>query len=183
MLRTTFTTALKSRCLSTRYTAAANAALKPVPLRVHAIQSSSLSKPWQRSFSSFSALQTQFRQADQSSGLLLSDQAVKQLLFMNQRDNDPDQMLRILVDSGGCHGYQNKLDLTSKVEEDDIVFERDGARVVIDNVSLQFLKGSTVDFVEELIGSTFQVVSNPNAKHTCGCNISYDIDLDMITQN
>jgi iron-sulfur cluster assembly accessory protein len=102
---------------------------------------------------------------------------------MADRDQDPNQMLRILVDSGGCHGYQNKLDLTSKAEEEDVVFERDGARIVIDNVSLQFLRGSTVDFVEELIGSTFQVVSNPNAKHTCGCNISYDIDLDMITQN
>lgn len=184
MLRTSFTTALKSRCLHTRAIAATtNSAFTPAPLRTYARQSSSIIKPCQRSFSSFSALHSQFRQADQSHGLLLSDRAVKQLRFMNERDDDPDQMLRILVDSGGCHGYQNKLDLTSKVEEDDIVFERDGARVVIDSVSLQFLKGSTVDFVEELIGSTFQVVANPNAKHTCGCNISYDIDLDMITQN
>lgn len=63
------------------------------------------------------------------------------------------------------------------------VFEKDGVRVVVDGISLQYLRGSNVDFVEELIGSTFQVVDNPNAKHSCGCNISFDIDLDMITQN
>ena len=59
----------------------------------------------------------------------------------------------------------------------------DGVRVVVDSISLQFVRGSTVDFVEELIGSTFQVIDNPNAKNSCGCNISYDIDLDMLTQN
>ena len=63
------------------------------------------------------------------------------------------------------------------------VFEMDGVRVVVDSISLQFVRGSTVDFVEELIGSTFQVIDNPNAKNSCGCNISYDIDLDMLTQN
>ncbi|KAH8551289.1 hypothetical protein BGW37DRAFT_495554 [Umbelopsis sp. PMI_123] len=136
-----------------------------------------------RNFSACSVTRSEVRHADQKNGLVISDRAVQQLKFMSDRDKDPEQMLRIMVDSGGCHGYQNKLDLTSKAEEDDIVFEKDGARIVIDNVSLQFLRGSTVDFVEELIGSTFQVVSNPNAKHTCGCNISYDIDLDMITQN
>ncbi|KAL1927282.1 hypothetical protein VTP01DRAFT_3911 [Rhizomucor pusillus] len=118
-----------------------------------------------------------------ANGLAISDKAVKQLKFIAERDNDNKSMLRILVDSGGCHGYQNKLELTTEVEEDDTIFEKDGVRVVVDPVSLQFIRGSTVDFVEELIGSTFQVVDNPNAKNSCGCNISYDIDLDMITQN
>ncbi|KAI8377532.1 uncharacterized protein BYT42DRAFT_496895, partial [Radiomyces spectabilis] len=106
-----------------------------------------------------------------------------QLKHIAERDNEPDQMLRIMVDSGGCHGYQNKLELTNTADEDDTIFVKDGVRVVVDGISLQFIRGSKVDFVEELIGSTFQVVENPNAKHSCGCNISYDIDLDMITQN
>ncbi|KAI8974950.1 hypothetical protein BDB01DRAFT_728570, partial [Pilobolus umbonatus] len=103
-----------------------------------------------------------------------------QLQHIYKRDNDHTQMLRILVDSGGCHGYQNKMELTNTVEDDDIVFEKEGSKVVVDKVSLQFLRGSLVDYVQELIGSTFQVVDNPNAKHSCGCNISYDIDIDKV---
>jgi len=113
--------------------------------------------------------------------LSLSDKAVKQLRFINERDKNPNQLLRVLVESGGCHGYQNKMELTETVNpEDDIVYERDGVRVVVDSVSIQFVRGSHIDFSEELIGSTFQVTNNPNAKHTCGCNISYDIDFDKI---
>ncbi|CDS09216.1 hypothetical protein LRAMOSA10576 [Lichtheimia ramosa] len=116
-------------------------------------------------------------------GLTISDNAIKQLKYIAERDNDPDMMLRILVDSGGCHGYQNKIDITHTLEEDDTIFVKDGVKVVVDSISMQFIRGSTVDFVQELIGSTFQVVDNPNAKNSCGCNISYDIDLDMLTQN
>ncbi|CAO3637309.1 unnamed protein product [Cunninghamella echinulata] len=123
------------------------------------------------------------KQADNESGINITDRALKQLKHIAERDNDHDQLLRIMVDSGGCHGYQNKMELTKTVDEDDFIFEKDGVRVVVDGVSLQFLKGSNVDFIEELIGSTFQVVNNPNAKNSCGCNISYDIDLDMLTQN
>ncbi|KAI8076511.1 uncharacterized protein B0P05DRAFT_572478 [Gilbertella persicaria] len=110
----------------------------------------------------------------------ITDRAVKQLKVIQEREKDAEQMLRVLVDSGGCHGYQNKMELTNTLDEDDTVFEKDGVRVVVDSVSLQFLRGSMVDYVQELIGSTFQVIDNPNAKHSCGCNISYDIDLDKI---
>ncbi|CAO0790641.1 unnamed protein product [Mucor circinelloides] len=118
--------------------------------------------------------------ASTQEGLDITERAVKQLQLIQERENDTEQMLRILVDSGGCHGYQNKMELTNTLDEDDTVFEKDGVRVVVDSVSLQFLRGSMVDYVQELIGSTFQVVDNPNAKHSCGCNISYDIDLDKI---
>ncbi|KAI8378187.1 hypothetical protein EDC96DRAFT_493870 [Choanephora cucurbitarum] len=113
-------------------------------------------------------------------GLGITDRAIKQLKVIQEREQDSEQMLRILVDSGGCHGYQNKMELTNTLDEDDIVFEKEGVRLVVDSVSLQFLRGSVVDYVQELIGSTFQVIDNPNAKHSCGCNISYDIDLDKI---
>ncbi|CAO3658149.1 unnamed protein product [Umbelopsis ramanniana] len=181
MLRTRLTSVAKRQYLHTWPT---NVLRPPMPslLRANA-QPAHTTTSFLRNFSACSVIRSQVRPAEQKNGIVISDRAIQQLNFMSDRDKDPEQMLRIMVDSGGCHGYQNKLDLTSKAEEDDIVFEKDGARVVIDEVSLQFLRGSTVDFVEELIGSTFQVVSNPNAKHTCGCNISYDIDLDMITQN
>ncbi|SAL97074.1 hypothetical protein [Absidia glauca] len=123
------------------------------------------------------------KQASNESGINITEKALKQLKYIAERDNDPHQLLRVMVDSGGCHGFQNKMELTTTTDEDDFVFEKDGVRVVVDGVSLQYLRGSNVDFVEELIGSTFQVVDNPNAKHSCGCNISFDIDLDMITQN
>ncbi|KAI8636484.1 hypothetical protein BD408DRAFT_426071 [Parasitella parasitica] len=121
-----------------------------------------------------------FKAASTKDGIDITERAVKQLQLIQKRENDNEQMLRVLVDSGGCHGYQNKMDLTNTLDEDDTVFEKDGVRVVIDSVSLQFLRGSMVDYVQELIGSTFQVIDNPNAKHSCGCNISYDIDLDKI---
>ncbi|KAG2195980.1 hypothetical protein INT47_011485 [Mucor saturninus] len=120
------------------------------------------------------------KQASTENGIDISERAIKQLKYIQKRDKDEDQLLRVLVDSGGCHGYQNKMELTNTVDEDDTIFEKEGVKVVIDAVSLQFLRGSMVDYVQELIGSTFQVVDNPNAKHSCGCNISYDIDLDKI---
>ncbi|CAO3594638.1 unnamed protein product [Absidia cylindrospora] len=123
------------------------------------------------------------KQASNEFGINITDKALQRLQEIAERDNDPTQLLRITVDSGGCHGFQNKMELTNTTDEDDYVFEKNGVQVVVDGVSLQYLRGSNVDFVEELIGSTFQVVDNPIAKHSCGCNISFDIDLDMITQN
>ncbi|OAD68986.1 hypothetical protein PHYBLDRAFT_172820 [Phycomyces blakesleeanus NRRL 1555(-)] len=116
------------------------------------------------------------------SQLFLDRHTLLQLKWIASRDHDDNLMLRIIVDSGGCHGYQNKLELTTEVNPDDTVFEKEGVRVVVDEISLPFVRGSKVDFVEELIGSTFQVVENPNAKNSCGCNISYDIDIDKISQ-
>ncbi|KAI9318170.1 hypothetical protein BX666DRAFT_1856271, partial [Dichotomocladium elegans] len=93
-----------------------------------------------------------------------------------ERDKDPDMMLRILVDSGRRHGYQIKLEITYSIEKDDIIFVQDDVKVVDDSTSLQFIRDSTVDFAEEYIGFTFQIVNNPNAKNSGGFNISYDID-------
>lgn len=83
--------------------------------------------------------------------------------------------LRISVESGGCSGFQYKFNLEEDAidEEEDHVFERDGARVVCDDVSYEFLKGSTVDFEEEMIRSSFAVVNNPNMESGCGCGVSF----------
>ncbi|KAJ3090888.1 [4Fe-4S] proteins maturation, partial [Physocladia obscura] len=76
----------------------------------------------------------------------------------------PPQAFRISVDSGGCHGYQYVMGLTRDVDYlEDVVFKKDGATVVIDKISLDLCAGSTLEFVEELIGSSFQVTGNPKA--------------------
>ncbi|TPX72122.1 hypothetical protein SpCBS45565_g00673 [Spizellomyces sp. 'palustris'] len=86
-------------------------------------------------------------------------------------------MLRITVESGGCHGFQYKMELTAQMEDDDVVFENDGAKVAVDTISLDLINGSTLDYVEELIGSSFQVVNNPKAESSCGCKTSFNVKL------
>lgn len=81
---------------------------------------------------------------------------------------------RVSVEGGGCSGFQYKFGFDSDVAEDDIVIRRDDAAVLIDQVSLQFLQGSEIDFVDELIGQAFKVV-NPNAKASCGCGTSFTL--------
>ncbi len=81
---------------------------------------------------------------------------------------------RVSVEGGGCSGFQYKFGFDSEVAEDDIVIRRDDAAVLIDQVSLQFLQGSEIDFVDELIGQSFKVV-NPNAKASCGCGTSFTL--------
>ena len=83
-------------------------------------------------------------------------------------------LLRISVEGGGCSGFQYKFDLIPAAAADDITIERSGAKVVIDPVSLGFLEGSQIDFVDDLIGASFKI-SNPNAKASCGCGTSFTI--------
>ncbi|KAG0356298.1 [4Fe-4S] proteins maturation [Podila minutissima] len=107
----------------------------------------------------------------------ITDNAVKQLNHIAVRDKNPLQALRITVDSGGCHGYQYLMDLTDEVNEDDVVFEKGGARVIIDTITLPMISGSRIDFIEELIGSAFKVLANPHAAHSCGCDTSFEIKI------
>ncbi|KAF8937178.1 iron-sulfur cluster assembly accessory protein [Dissophora ornata] len=107
----------------------------------------------------------------------ITDNAVKQLKHIAARDQNPLQALRITVDSGGCHGYQYLMDLTDVVNEDDVVFDKGGARVVIDTITLPMISGSRIDFIEELIGSAFKVLANPHAAHSCGCDTSFEIKI------
>jgi iron-sulfur cluster assembly accessory protein len=83
-------------------------------------------------------------------------------------------MLRISVEGGGCSGFQYKFDVEHARAEDDLVIERDSAVVLVDPASVPFLSGSEVDFVDDLIGSSFRV-HNPNATAACGCGTSFSI--------
>ena len=82
--------------------------------------------------------------------------------------------LRISVEGGGCSGFSYKFDLVGEAEADDIVIERDGATVLIDPISLVYMGGSEIDFVDDLIGQSFQV-RNPNAVASCGCGTSFSV--------
>ncbi|CAH1757343.1 11489_t:CDS:2 [Entrophospora sp. SA101] len=113
----------------------------------------------------------------------ITDRAVKKLLSITKHDNDHNNnksnALRIRVDSGGCHGFQYFYDLvkTNSLKEDDVVFDKNGAKVIIDEISLGLIKGSKIDYTEELIGSQFQVIDNPQAVSGCGCGISFEVKL------
>jgi iron-sulfur cluster assembly protein len=83
-------------------------------------------------------------------------------------------MLRVEVIGGGCSGFSYRFGFADKTNADDMVIERDGARVAIDEASLPFLAGSEIDFVEEIIGAAFRV-NNPNATASCGCGTSFSV--------
>ncbi len=82
--------------------------------------------------------------------------------------------LRVSVEGGGCSGFQYKFDLVAQPAPDDVVIERAGAKVLIDEMSLGYLAGSEIDFVDDLIGQSFRV-RNPNATASCGCGTSFSI--------
>jgi iron-sulfur cluster assembly accessory protein len=83
-------------------------------------------------------------------------------------------MLRLSVMGGGCSGFQYKFDVDRERAEDDIVIARDGITMLVDPVSLQYLQGSEIDFVDGLIGASFKV-NNPKAKASCGCGTSFSL--------
>ena len=83
-------------------------------------------------------------------------------------------MLRLSVQGGGCSGFSYKFDFEDKLADDDKIFETDGVKLVVDDMSLEFLDGAEVDYVEELIGSSFKV-KNPNATASCGCGTSFSV--------
>lgn len=82
--------------------------------------------------------------------------------------------LRISVEGGGCSGFSYKMDFDETQKDDDIVIERDGAKLLIDSLSLMYMEGSEVDFVTNLIGQSFEI-RNPNASSSCGCGTSFSI--------
>lgn len=107
------------------------------------------------------------------SPVTLSPSAAQRLLDLSALEGRT-VMLRVAVEGGGCSGFQYQFDLVEHAEPDDLKVERDGAAALVDEVSLELLKGSEIDFVEELAGSQFRV-RNPNAKSSCGCGVSFSV--------
>ena len=86
----------------------------------------------------------------------------------------PGSMLRVSVEGGGCSGFQYKFDFVTAKADDDVVLARDGATVVVDPVSVQYMPGAEIDFVDDLIGSSFRI-NNPIATASCGCGTSFSV--------
>jgi iron-sulfur cluster assembly accessory protein len=103
----------------------------------------------------------------------LSERAAQRIRSLSQAEGRP-VMLRVAVEGGGCSGFQYQFDLVDGPEDDDLRVERDGAAALVDSVSLALLKGSEIDFVDELAGAEFRI-RNPNAKSSCGCGVSFSI--------
>ena len=108
-----------------------------------------------------------------STDVTLSPSAAKRIQAIGAREGRP-VMLRVAVEGGGCSGFQYQFDLVDQPQDDDLTIELDGAAALVDVVSLALLKGSEIDFVDELAGAEFRI-RNPNAKSSCGCGVSFSI--------
>ena len=103
----------------------------------------------------------------------LSDAAAKRIAAIVGAEAGK-RALRVSVEGGGCSGFSYKFDLTDAVQNDDIVVEKNNATVLIDSLSLVYMAGSEIDFVDNLLGQSFQI-NNPNAVASCGCGTSFSI--------
>ena len=105
----------------------------------------------------------------------ISDGAVNKILSLADSEDGANNLnLRVYVTGGGCSGFQYGFSFDKVIDEEDTCITKDGANLVIDSLSLQYLEGSTVDYTEDLMGSKF-VITNPNATTTCGCGESFSI--------
>jgi iron-sulfur cluster assembly accessory protein len=108
-----------------------------------------------------------------SAAVTVTEQAARRIGEILSRET-PGAKLRVSVEGGGCSGFQYKFDVEHEQAADDIVLTRDAAVVLIDPVSLGYLAGSQIDFVDDLIGASFKV-NNPNVTASCGCGTSFSL--------
>ena len=106
-------------------------------------------------------------------GVEVTEAAAKRICAVMESDTGKTA-LRVSVEGGGCSGFSYKFDLVSSRNDDDVAFEKDGATVLIDDLSLVYMGGSVIDFVDDLIGQSFQI-RNPNAVASCGCGTSFSV--------
>ena len=106
--------------------------------------------------------------------LSLSPAAAQRVRTLLEAEGKPGLMFRVSVSGGGCSGFQYGFDLETETGSDDLILDRDGVVLVVDESSLDILKGSQVDFTETLMASAF-VVNNPNTSSTCGCGTSFSL--------
>ena len=106
--------------------------------------------------------------------VVVTDSAARRIATLMSRESNPDVFLRVAVLGGGCSGFQYSFNFDDTRTEDDLVINQDGAVVVIDSTSLDLLRGSHIDFVEDMVGSAF-AIKNPNASTSCGCGNSFSV--------
>ena len=106
--------------------------------------------------------------------IVVTESAARRIAALKEQEQAEGARLRIAVSGGGCSGFQYGLSFDEQTSPDDVVFEHGGVTVVVDDVSLDLLNGAEVDFVEDLMGASFQI-KNPNAASSCGCGNSFSI--------
>lgn len=104
----------------------------------------------------------------------ITDSAILKIADLLAEENNPQLKLRTFVQGGGCSGFQYGFTFDEEQNEDDFVINKPGLSVLIDAMSMQYLQGSTIDFKEDLNGSSF-VIQNPGATSTCGCGSSFSV--------
>jgi iron-sulfur cluster insertion protein len=109
-----------------------------------------------------------------SGNIGISDGAAKQIADLIEREDKAGMRLRVAVSGGGCSGFQYGFSLDSTTNSDDHLFTKNNIEVIVDEVSLEYLNGSELDYVQDLIGSYFSL-KNPNASSTCGCGTSFAV--------
>lgn len=112
--------------------------------------------------------------SDQAPEITLSPSAAARVRWIAERKGGAEAALRLSVDGGGCSGFSYRFGLAESIEADDVISETDGVKLVVDSVSIDLLRGCTVDFVDSLGGSAFKV-ENPVAASGCGCGSSFSI--------
>jgi iron-sulfur cluster assembly accessory protein len=105
--------------------------------------------------------------------ITLTERAARRIGEILRRE-PPGTMLRVSVEGGGCSGFQYKFDMDHTRSADDLLIERDGAAVLVDQLSVGYLAGSEIDFVDDLIGASFRI-NNPKATASCGCGTSFSL--------
>jgi iron-sulfur cluster insertion protein len=108
--------------------------------------------------------------------ITVTESAARRIALLKEQEAAEGAFLRIAVSGGGCSGFQYGLSFDNQRNPEDSEFERDGVAVVVDDVSLDLLNGAQIDFVEDLMGASFQI-KNPNAASSCGCGNSFSVAL------
>ena len=107
-------------------------------------------------------------------GVEITESAARRIAWLQSQEEHKGLMLRVSVSGGGCSGFQYGFSFDDARADTDLVVERDGAIVVVDEVSLDLLNGAKIDYVEDMIGSSF-AIKNPQAKSSCGCGNSFSV--------
>jgi iron-sulfur cluster insertion protein len=106
--------------------------------------------------------------------ITITESALEKIEGILAEENNPAVKLRTFVQGGGCSGFSYGFTLDEEQNEDDFVIDNNGIVVLVDSMSMQYLQGATIDYKEELMGSSF-TIKNPNAQTTCGCGSSFSI--------
>ena len=106
--------------------------------------------------------------------ITITDNAVNKITDILAEENNPNIKLRTFVQGGGCSGFSYGFTLDEQQQEDDFVIEKQGIKILVDSMSMQYLSGAVIDYKEDLHGSQFSI-TNPNAQSTCGCGSSFSV--------